>query len=515
MKPELTQRSQTIMVAVLMLLHLAIAVPFAYYLNIWVDEASTLYATQNGLAVAIQTAAAEQKQAPLYFWIMSVWRMADGSIFFARLFSTICSLGAIAVVAGIARRFLSPKQALLLTAFFAIHPYLIWASAEIRVYSAAILLSAVLIRLFLDAFPRSGTNGHDRASVWAKIWLLGAMIVALYTNFYLGFVIAGLFGSLIVAKRWRDARDLAVLLFIAGVAFIPMVFMIKAVFLAKAGGYQEEHSLIVPFKEIWYHTLTFVLPAEIFPTEPVSEFAYWRTWLVRIVFAAVTIVAIVRRRQITAETTLFGTITLTIVAFLVIAYFLIGHEYLAIRHLAPLFVPLILFGALLARDLLGGLFRGRAAVPTIVFGLAVISSFTYGTLNIYPAFTKRGDWARVGEFIRSNETPGQPIIVFITFEALALRYHYAGVNRILPAERFFVYGPEGKYGSADSLKTEIDYVISTIPPEADRIWLAVGEKCTATEACTPLQKYIDANYTIEIEKDFYLERVYLLKRKSR
>ena len=514
MKPELTQRSQTIIVAVLMAIHLAIAVPFAYYLNIWVDEASTLYATQNGLAVAIQTAAAEQKQAPLYFWIMSVWRVADGSIFFARLFSTICSLGAIAVVASIARRFLSPKQALLLTAFFALHPYLIWASAEIRVYSAVILLSAVLIRLFLDAFPLSGSD-EQRPSVWSKIWLLAAIIVALYTNFYLGFVIAGLFGSLIVAKRWRDARDLAILLMIAGVAFIPMVFMIKAVFLAKAAGYQEEHSLIVPFKEIWYHTLTFVLPAEIFPSEPVSEFAYWRTWIVRIVFAAFAILAVFRRRQITQETLVFGSSTLAIMAFLVIAYFLIGHEYLAIRHLAPLFVPLIVFGALLARDLFRGLFQNRAMVPTIVFSLAVISSFTYGTLNIYPAFTKRGDWARVGEFIRSNETPGQPIIVFITFESLALRYHYAGVNRILPAERFFVYGPEAKYGSADSLKNEIDYVISTIPPEADRIWLAVGEKCIATEACIPLQKYIDANYTIEIEKDFYLERVYLLKRKSR
>ncbi len=514
MKSELTQRSQTIIVAVLMAVHLAIAIPFAYYLNIWVDEASTLYATQNGLAVAIQTAAAEQKQAPLYFWIMSVWRMADGSIFFARLFSTICSLGAIAVVAGIARRYLSPKQALLLTAFFALHPYLIWASAEIRVYSAVILLSAVLIWLFLDAFPLSGSDGQ-RPRISSTIWLLAAIIVALYTNFYLGFVIAGLFGSLIVAKRWRDAWDLAVLLMIAGVAFIPMVFMIKTVFLAKAAGYQEEHSLIVPFKEIWYHTLTFVLPAEIFPSEPVSEFAYWRTWLVRIVFAAVAILAIVRRKQITGDTLVFGSITFAIMAFLVIAYFLIGHEYLAIRHLAPLFVPMILFGALLARDLLRGLFQNRAMVPTIVFSLAVISSFTYGTLNIYPAFTKRGDWARVGEFIRSNETPGQPIIVFITFESLALRYHYAGVNRILPAERFFVYGPEAKYGSVDSLKNEIDYVISTIPPEADRIWLAVGEKCIATEACTPLQKYIDANYTIEIEKDFYLERVYLLKRKSR
>lgn len=514
MKPELTQRTQLIIVALLMLVHLSIAIPFAYHLNIWVDEASTLYATQNGLAVAIQTAAAEQKQAPLYFWVMSVWRMADGSIFFARLFSIVCSLGAIAVFANITRSFFRPRQALILTAFFALHPYLIWASAEIRVYSAVVLLTVVIIRLFLNAFPISGPEETGRTAGWAKGWLLLAVIVALYTNFYLGFVIGGLFGALLASKRWRNARDFALLMIVAGAAFIPMALMVKAVFLAKTSGFQEEHSLIVPFKEIWYHTLTFVLPAEIFPAEPASAFAYWRTWLVRIAFAVIAVAAILRRRQITPETLTLGSITAIIVAFLVIAYFLIGHEYLAIRHLAPLFAPMILFIALLIRDVFQGLLRGRTMLPSLVLGLIVMSSFVYANFNIYPAFTKRGDWARVGEFIRSNERPGQPIIVFITFESLALRYHYTGVNQILPAERFFAYGPEGKYGSADSLKNEIDYVISTIPPEAERIWLAVGEKCIATEACTPLQKHIDANYTIELEKDFYLERVYLLKKKT-
>ena len=76
-----------------------------------------------------------------------------------------------------------------------------------------------------------------------------------------------------------------------------------------------------------------------------------------------------------------------------------------------------------------------------------------------------------------------------------------------------MYGPEGKYGSPESLKSEIDYVIFAIPADAEQIWLAVGEKCIVTEACTPLQKYIDAHYTIEIEQQFYLEKVYLLKKK--
>jgi len=42
----------------------------------------------------------------------------------------------------------------------------------------------------------------------------------------------------------------------------------------------------------------------------------------------------------------------------------------------------------------------------------------------------------------------------------------------------------------------------------------VNEKCLIPNACVPLQNYIAANYTSEIEMDFYLEKVYLLRKKQ-
>ena len=147
-------------------------------------------------------------------------------------------------------------------------------------------------------------------------------------------------------------------------------------------------------------------------------------------------------------------------------------------------------------------------------GLLVLVSFSYSLITLYPNMTKRGDWARVGEFIRQNESPGQPIVVFTTFDAISLPYHYDGINRILPDERFFEFPVgEAESGSPESLKRETEFVISEIPPDAREVWLAVNEKCLATQACAPLQNYVRANYTIEIEKEFYLEKVYLLKKK--
>ncbi len=139
--------------------------------------------------------------------------------------------------------------------------------------------------------------------------------------------------------------------------------------------------------------------------------------------------------------------------------------------------------------------------------------FGYGIYTLYPQAAKRGDWTRVARFIEQREKPGQPIIVFTVFDALNLPYHYRGVNRILPDEKFFNWGIDGAYGDADSLKSEIDFALSRIPPEAAEIWLATGERCQTTKACAPLENFIEANYTIIEEKDFYKERVRLLRKK--
>src|ERR1043165_7205748 len=89
--------------------HLAIAVPLAWYLNIWSDETSSLYSTEHGFVYAFQNAAAFERQAPLYFWLLSLWRELNGSIFFARIPSIIASVASIWLFARLVSRYL-PRQ---------------------------------------------------------------------------------------------------------------------------------------------------------------------------------------------------------------------------------------------------------------------------------------------------------------------------------------------------------------------------------------------------------------------
>jgi uncharacterized membrane protein len=502
---------------VLILLHLAMALPLAYTLNIWSDEASTLYTTENGLIQTFQNVFADEKQAPLYFLLLSGWREISHSIFFARLFSIIFSLLAIKFFFELARKIFDEKAGALITAFFALHPFLIWASLEIRVYSLVVLFSVLLLKFWFEVFfRRANANGQRRDEI---LFVLTA-IAALYTNYYLGFLLAGAFPALVAGRKWRAARRYFLLMTIVGIAILPLLWMIKAQLTTATGDVQTERTFGEGLRLIWNAGLNFVLPTEIFPPENLTVISLVRVWLVRLAILAGAVL-LIKRRKLTDENILaFGTLCAIVCAFLLLAYFLLGNIYVEIRHAAVLFPPLVLFVALVLRAVLTPGredAKTRNLIAVLAFGSTVLIAglFAYSIYTLYPDGAKRGDWARVAAYIQQNEKPNQPIIVFTVFDALSLPYHYRGVNRILPDERFFNWGIEGEFGTAESLKSETDFAISKIPFEADEIWLATGERCLTTKACEPLENFVQANYTIIEEKDFYKEKIRLLRKKQR
>jgi hypothetical protein len=338
--------------------------------------------------------------------------------------------------------------------------------------------------------------------------------VALYTNYYLGFLLFGLFAALAVTRQWRQASAYLVSIAIAGVAFLPLLLVVGSQLLANTSGFQQQRSVFEGLDYLWNHILTFILPAEVFHGDEPSWFAVFRLWVVRVVLAAAAVLAYRSRRAISSLTIGLAAASAVICVLLLSAYFLLGPTYIEIRHASVLFVPLILFCSSLAADLFRDVSETASKRAVLAAGLLVLASFSYSLINLYPGTVKRGDWARIAGFIEQNETAGQPIVIFTAFDALALPYYYHGPNKILPDEKYFAFDWEAPPGTEDSLRRQTDLVISEIPPDASMIWLAVNEKCLTTEACRPLENFIRSNYTIELEKEFYLEKLYLLRKKQ-
>jgi uncharacterized membrane protein len=512
-KKSIAALARRCFVALPIILHLAISLPLAYLLNIWMDEASTLYATRNGFFHALQNAYADERQAPLYFLILSVWRMFGDSIFFARLFSILAGALAVFFFHRLARRFFDEFAANFITVLFAIHPYLIWASVEIRVYSTVILLSVLLLEFFAEGFlnaedvSRKGAKAQRKA----QIFYILIAVVSLYTNYYLGFLLVGGFVALLVLRRFRAARNYFVQMLVVGACGLPLLWIIGQQFAANTSGFTAEKSILEGLNILWKHTFTLTFPVEFAPGNEPSVITIIRIWFVRFSTAAIIFLLFKDKfRGVNQKVLAFSAITLVVAIFLLLAYLLLGAEYIAFRHVAVLFVPMILFLGLLLTNVL-------PKKGLIFFVVALALLFPYSKIyKQYPNFAKRGDWARVAQFIKENEKPNQPIIVFQAYDALSLPFYYKGTNRILPDEKFFDWSAEDSPSSENAFRNQIDFTISKIPTEAREIWVATEEVCQSANtaaACRPLENFLQNNYTVIETKDFYLERVRLLRKK--
>ncbi len=489
------------------LIHLLITLSLAYILNAWVDECSTLYNTNKGFLDTFQNVFYTEKQAPFYFWLLSLWRNIDGSIFFARLFSIICSCLAIKFFYDLVKIFFEEKKVILLTAFFTFHPYLIWASLEIRLYSMVILIAVLLLRFFENGYLNRKDAKTQRISQY--LFVLTA-IVGLYTNYYIGFLLVGGFVSLLVLRRWKIAKTYFLQMFIVGLAILPLVWFIKSQLATNTSGHQEINRLIDGVKLLWGHFLNFIFPTELLAPEEQTKISFFRVWLVRFgILAAILLLVKNKFRALDEKVLLFGTFSVTIAAFMLFAFSILGGEYISIRHAAVLFVPLILLIASLFANLLP---EKSWIVLAIIFTLL----FPYSIYSLFPTLAKRGDWWRISQFIESNEKPNQPIITSQVYDAIALPPHYKGKNLVLPDERFFEWNAEDSLKSENAFRKQTEFIISKIPSDAQEIWLLTRDSCHNPEtaaSCRPLENFVQEHYTIEIEKDFYLEKLRLLKKK--
>ena len=497
---------------ILIFLHLAIALPLAYSVNIWADEASTLYTTNNGFFRAFENLFSDEKQAPLYFLLLSLWRKINDSVFFARLFSVIFSISAIVAFARLAQRIWERKTALFITALFALHPYLFWASLEIRLYSFIIFITCLLFFFFYEGFLAEENLSREedaKARKRAQFFYVLVSIAALYTNYYLGFVLVGAFAALLVLRRWKEAKSYFLAMLVVGVAILPLFYIINLQFSDRGSSFQPEKSLVEGVRVLWNHFLTFALPTEIYTTEEGSAFSFVRLWIVRLsILAVLVVLARNKLRDLDKNILAFGTIAAICGAFFLFVYFQLGSGYVEIRHAAIYFVAIFIFVAALLVKILPKKSWIFAAILYAVF-------FSYSTAVLYPNLTKRGDWARVAQFISEREKPDQPIIFFPAYDAISLPFYYHGANKILPDEKHFSFFTEAEPGNPNSFRKQIEFILSRIPPEAEEIWLLTNEKCEIKRACEPLENFVAANYTIIEEKDFYKEKVRLLRVKQK
>jgi uncharacterized membrane protein len=487
----------------LLALNAAISLPFAYALNIWTDEASTMESTRGGFLQSWNLALADERQAPLYFALIGALREINDSVFFVRLFSIACSLAAIKFFSDAAKIYLPENARGLTVAAFALHPFLILQNTEARGYTMTVLLAVLLLKFFHKGFS---AEKEDRL---AQVVYLLLAIVSLYTNYYLGFVLAGNFLALLTIRRWRAAGQYLCFMAAAAAFVAPLFISFTQQFSTNSQDYLGTTTLFVAARNCWQLLQTFILPLDPYSDE-VSAMSVARLWLVRAGVLALIVGFLLKRpKNISNELLTLLAILVGAAAFLVLAHMQIGIRFVQIRHAAVIFPVTLLLVFVAANEI----FTRRG----VWLWSALLAVFIpYSLFTMFTPLAKRGDWARVAEYVQQNESAGQPIVVFQTYDIVGFRHYYRGQNPILPDGKVTEWSFEADFGQTNTNRSEIEFVISQIPANSRQIWLLTGDLCDnpkTTASCASLQDFIDAYYTVISEQNFHLEKARLLERK--
>ncbi len=469
--------------------NLAITLPLAAVLNVWQDEAYTLHTIGHGVGYAVSEAIGFEQNAPLYFVVMNLWRHLGDGIFHLRLFSVACIAVTVFLAPAIARRYVPRENPLLVAAVTACNPFLVWAAVEMRVYALVVLVSALLLLTFYDAFAKKP------ASTASAIGYAACVAIALYTQYYLAFLIAAQGIAVAIYYRRQLLRFIA-----AGaagaLAFVPMLVVIPG----QVQNFKDGFAAPSPAHAV--ANLAGILMRYLLPL-PVahSKFIY-----VAILVAIVAGLLLVRPKRSPA-----GTAPIVVIAACASLLFTAGTYVSGVhvldRHAASLYLPATISAFALLAYLSAPL--GRRAAWTWSAAVFVLSLLTLG--HTYRALAKPGDWPRVAAYLRAHETAGEPIVVFEAENALPLSFYYHGPNPVVPVPR----GVDFHRYRVSSFVIHSQAELAAVMPGERRIWLVTAGACTSANVqfgCTALEGYVAGHYRVKSDAKFFGSDVRLLER---
>jgi uncharacterized membrane protein len=481
----------------LIILHLGITLFLAYSLNLWLDEAYTLHTTGKGLAHAFYQASHFELQPPLYFVLLSLWRKFNSAIFFARLPSVLCIALTIKVVADLSKRFLKEVNSAWVIACVASSPFMIWAAVEMRVYAFVILLSGLLLRFFFDGFLEESPRSSSR---W---WYVLVSILALYTQYYLGFLLVANACALLLLRRWRSLAVYLAGMGIVAICFAPMVNIVLYQLSTHVPRNSATLSVLDSAGSVYWIVQEYLLPVGW------VQFHFLRRWLLRFGSVALLVLIMTKYRQrITADRIAIWTIAVALTLCLIGVQRLTAEGLVAERHAATLFLPI----TLAAFSFVSAIGQ-RKLVLGWVFLVLVFNATTLYTS--YAAVAKSGDWIRVAAHISSYEKPGQPVLVFQAASVLSLAQYYDGENLLVPIPNETGLETYPVPASRPLDEKQIAEAVKHVS-ESPEVWLVTDwtRGFSGDEIDDPiLKEFVRRNYTVEKETTFYYSKVFLLRLK--
>jgi 4-amino-4-deoxy-L-arabinose transferase-like glycosyltransferase len=459
-------------------------------LNLYIDELYSLHTTSHGFGYALDQSLGFEQQPPLFFLVLTAWRTLDASDSFARLFSIGCCLATLYVVWHFGRRYFGTLPNWLTPLTFAINPFFLWVALDIRVYAMIVLLSALLVTLFFDAF------GGERVSLGHAIAFTTVAIAGIYTQYFIGSMLLGFALALLLCGRWRRIVPFGVSMIVVALAFLPLL-------LGSVGN------------ELSQETSTHVVAPLVLAGRMLSStlsFVYPHTWIEKskalnvlyIALVVATLVFVLRERRRRDTVAMLAVIVASMIAFFLVVIIVVAAPLEMPRHISALYAPAMLFTLAAFAAIENAKSRKRVAFAYL--GILLLFGAADDVKTYHPPISNSGDWQRVGAFLNARVAPSEPIAVFDTEGALGVRHYYRGRAPVvpLPHEQSFTVFDRRDFAITSP------HELATLFPRASvttgRAWLVYGvTACSMIEigaSCSYLDAYIASHFHVVSSAEF-------------
>jgi len=488
-------RSALRLIALATLLFGAAAIALGRVLNLSVDESYTLYTTSGSLLDAIQRALHFEMQAPAYFALDWFWRRLDSDPVFGRVLSTllVCTAGVVLGILG--NRRIGGIWGPAMTFAVLLNPLAWWSAEEMRVYALVIALTSVLVFSFFEGFAL-----EDNA--WAQVGFGLAAAAGLYTQYYVAFFLVAGGATLLIFRRWRLLKRYALIVALAGIAFLPMVAVIPSQMAAAARDFRSA----APFPLDMSVDLRGI--AVLF-----APFAWLRGGgaLAAVFSLATASLAFWPRPGVAvAGSLLVARIAWSLTAVAAAVFVLAqtaahepnNYKYFSL-FVAPALVALMATFASLTS--LSGKIRAAnlaVAMASVVFLLDLVA-----LEHAYSRLAKIGDWKRVATFLQPRVAAGQPILVFEADNALPLSYHYRGYGTIVPLPHQVDFQSYSLHDIALRGEEELDAALLATHSTSPVVWLVTADYCVFENGldfhCGVIESWVHRRFTVANTTHFY------------
>ena len=490
----------------------------AISLNIWVDEAYTLQTASHGVAYAIHQAIFWELQPPVYFVLIAVLHSLANSILVARLFSIACVAVGLWVAGAISVRLWPAQHPAWLVAVLAVNPFIVGIAVEIRVYAMVFLLSALLIYFFIAGFlgDESGTHAPAR---WARVAFVITAIVALYTQYYLGFLLPAFAVALLALGRGSMLRAYLGGMAVVALCAVPILFFLRFQLATNSVNYVSHHG---PLSAL-------LLESKILASVLVSADALPSAlrWVLAFVCVAATLlmIATVGRRDRQSDSSAPGergalgrdvgfALPFIIVAVGAAAFAIVvstAAQPLTLRYSTGLFLPALLCVYAMLSVIPAHTRRYALATWTVI----ALTTTGISLSRYYENLANIGDWIRVASYIQIHESAGQPIVVFEPQAVLPLAHYYHGANQLVPMPRPIDLQRYDLRESALHDEGDVARTFVRAGGASGQVWLVTTSFCRRQPIdfhCELLDRYVMQHFAVLSDERFYWSRVRLLQR---